>query len=71
MELTNQIRCELSVFLHILAPPALLSLSAGGALAPPAPPYFAPGVYLGARQAPIGAILASAEDPGCLKCNSI
>ena len=33
--------------------------------------YIYTGVYLGARQAPIGAILASAEDPGCLKCNSI
>ena len=34
--------CTSIHLLHILAPPALLSLSAGGALAPPAPPYFAP-----------------------------
>ena len=30
-----------------------------------------PGVYLGAGEAPIGAIPASAEDLGCLQCNSI
>ena len=34
--------CTSIHLLHILAPRALLSLSVGGAIAPPAPPYFAP-----------------------------